>query len=1400
MKLFYKHTIIILFALMAFLPKWAVGVEWIGSSNLVGSGTFYFNDAPAGYSGHQFTSNYPGDGTVYTSIGNIQKIGPNTATLYIRTSHTIDLTGTITVTEGTLEIQLNGQILAKTGAGRVVTINGGTLIIKDANPSVSHKGKLVSVTIGEGSNTYTHTNIWQENASGTVEIKGGIITGGRSALRENGGCILVNAGGTLSIEGGTLAGNVSGFNGGAVYLGGASGNKATFTMSGGTICYNAGVSGGGVLALSHTSFTMTGGSINNNVARDWGPANGGNGGAVYCGTADVSMAIKKGEFIGNKALCRGTAGGSGGAFSINAPGLIMEFGASGTVLIQDNEAGSTGGGISAESTTSLTFLNGNVTIDNNTAGGDGGGVCCGDNAGTSPNYTRLRIYGATITNNKVGSGKRGGGIYDRNSYINFGGTANINVYGNTAGGSPNDIYLNLGTITVESSGIKPVNVGIYKPGTATDLAFFYSSSGSNVLQTVYNNINSGTYKVFSNRTQYKIKPYPGGDNNNIYFTLLPYAWSTTQKGITASDLRLVSGVYEIANVKELTAFLCHVNGFSTNDVHFGTGDLSAKGKLTADINMSGHYWVPIANGYKGIFDGNGYSISGLTLAADHPSSERGMFGQLAAGCEVKNLQLHSCNYSTSIATWMGGIASRVLGGTIHDCLFDGTLAGNNTATYIGGLVGSAGNVDIHSCCAMATLSGGTRMGGLVGSLSGGRVKNCFANPTLTTGAYAGGLVGYSTGTLDNCYLRGSASFAGTSTPGTITHCYCPQGSSPAGTNGWYSATVTPYKYRHADNQVTVNGTTKSLLQWLNDGRASGHTAWMRTCGSPINGDYPILMFPNSVCVGSTSSDGKILEYSNNFNTKFGNYIASNTGTIYLFKTPSETVTNSNSGKNTKLYIQEDVALIHTSVITNAYVGVTLKNAAWHMFSPALSDAPLGINYNNDNTVYPYLTPPTEYAFYPESTYDGYFPSTDFGNGSYYADYDYYCYYEPEYHWINFKRNTPSHWHEDLAPGHPNIEYHWDNNPGNASSLGNETSLKPGKGYLLGINKTNTYLQSHGTLNPSNGTGNVTFPVSRKSGWRIGYNLIGNPYQAYLDFKLFADANSGSGKIWNNASSAFYLMIYDGAYHQHVYNASTNQLQAPRCLHPHQGFMVITANDNINATFTNAMRVKSNATNAPFRDEPQIDYPLVNLIATDDEGKSDIMTVELGRPEVGGAPKIYDLHLGKGSLYVNYEDQDYAIAFTQPGVSEVGVRFAADEEATFTMTWDMENGDFSFLHLIDNMTGSDIDCLRDSTYCFTARPSDYKSRFRLVFDYTGIEEPETPEPGEEPAIFAFQMGNELVVNGEGQLQMFDLAGRQVLTTTTYGTQSRVALPEIAAGIYVLRMNGKNGMKTQKIVIE
>ena len=208
---------------------------------------------------------------------------------------------------------------------------------------------------------------------------------------------------------------------------------------------------------------------------------------------------------------------------------------------------------------------------------------------------------------------------------------------------------------------------------------------------------------------------------------------------------------------------------------------------------------------------------------------------------------------------------------------------------------------------------------------------------------------------------------------------------------------------------------------------------------------------------------------------------------------------------------------------------------------------------------------------------------------------------------------------------------------------------------------------------------------------------------------------------------------------------------------------------------------------------------MNLICTDSDGKRDFTTVEIDRPEVGGARKLKNMHAGDASLYAHFNNQSYQALFAPKGVREVPVRLDVASDGVYTITWSRFNGEFHYVHLIDNMTGADINLMTNDSYRFEASTDDYASRFRLVFDVTGIEDHEAPEPVEGPTQFAFFDGNTWVVNGEGTLQLFDVNGRCLMSTNAEGTQSSVNLPNVAPGVYMLRLTNGNGTRVQKIVV-
>lgn len=226
--------------------------------------------------------------------------------------------------------------------------------------------------------------------------------------------------------------------------------------------------------------------------------------------------------------------------------------------------------------------------------------------------------------------------------------------------------------------------------------------------------------------------------------------------------------------------------------------------LTADIDLKGIDWTPIGKddnkAYTGTFDGNGKTITGLTVTGSYKYA--GLFGDIDENGTVKNVvledvQITSDNSSGSV----GGVAGDSWG-TIENCSVSGSVSGT---TFAGGVVGSQWGGSITGCNSSATVKGVTYAGGIAGSTnSGATLTACYATGDVTLVSndigtcYAGGVVGNngSFSTLKACYAWGSVTGSGSGTVyvggvtgsndlGTLTACYHAKGtvSGPGGATG-----------------------------------------------------------------------------------------------------------------------------------------------------------------------------------------------------------------------------------------------------------------------------------------------------------------------------------------------------------------------------------------------------------------------------------------------------------------------------------------------------------------------------------------------------------------------------------------------------------------------------------------
>ncbi|MHC4559123.1 MAG: GLUG motif-containing protein [Planctomycetota bacterium] len=154
----------------------------------------------------------------------------------------------------------------------------------------------------------------------------------------------------------------------------------------------------------------------------------------------------------------------------------------------------------------------------------------------------------------------------------------------------------------------------------------------------------------------------------------------------------------------------------------------------ATVNRYPPSYRPVVEGmpFVGVFDGDGHTISHLTVAGDDCL---GLFGCLERGAEVKDLGVVSVNIAGK--DYIGGLVG-YNGGSITSCYSTGAVIGNRG---VGGLVGSnRGSGSITNCYSTGAVTGNTQVGGLIGQ-NHGDVSQCYSTGTASGERLVGGLVG-----------------------------------------------------------------------------------------------------------------------------------------------------------------------------------------------------------------------------------------------------------------------------------------------------------------------------------------------------------------------------------------------------------------------------------------------------------------------------------------------------------------------------------------------------------------------------------------------------------------------------------------------------------------------------------
>ena len=890
--------------------------------------------------------------------------------------------------------------------------------------------------------------------------------------------------------------------------------------------------------------------------------------------------------------------------------------------------------------------------------------------------------------------------------------------------------------------------------------------------------------------------------------------------------------YLIATTDHMDALASQVNGGNSFS---GTYFL-----MTADLDYSGKSYTPVGTApmpFRGSYDGGGHTITNVILSG---VSDTGIFGIVSWGGIVENLTLDQSSIGYRGYN-LGGIAGEVIGATLRNCInkasitandyqYDGKYiggvagvaisssiidcqnygnvdgcysvggivggAGSNTlisgcqnhgyvnrsggylSEYIGGIVGDAENSSISHCKNTGRIhgyyTGGgiigyavgctvshcfnlgyvetayERVGGIVGHARTSSVSNCLNLNRIRSGSgyvKAGGIVGWNDGTENtyaNNYHRESyyGGIEGTNVPGQAMYGYAVSGEEGITVSLVGSIGLAYEGVVYAGNEQSVALNISAPVGYIPSDGYSASAGTLTPSGSAYTLVMPgedVSITANLVKVKSFAAEGNWCEAAN----WMPNGVPTLEDDIYLFANatvPQGCVAEANSitivGGNT-LTIEDGGQLK-----SNSDVNATIKK---HITGYGESTDGGWYLVGFPTSVFPGPEPTALGLITTESDFDFYFFANNFPDGL---------------EWRNYKAGA-------ITRIQAMLRY----------------------GYLY-ANASDMDIVLSNSLNASAAdvvisliyTGNYDFK---------GWHLHGNPFPC-------------DAYVYDNATGAyrsFYRMNTDG----------DGLIPATGVVHPMEGFFTQAT------TTEEKIRISRNPIAAPSN---LLSIDLVEGNAnTNRDGSTPAATdraiIRFGE---GNTLEKFSLSDRTSKIYIPHGGKDYAVAtivsvgrdapWHVSTTDEIPINFKAAKNGTYTLTFNTENLDLEYLHLIDNLTGADVDLLHPNaviagedpqspapSYTFTAKTTDYASRFRLVLSTPAVETSATDQP------FAYYADGEirLVETCHGaSLQVVDVMGRVIVSTD--GHTRCVPTAGMPAGVYVLRLIDGDNVRTQKIVID
>ena len=387
--------------------------------------------------------------------------------------------------------------------------------------------------------------------------------------------------------------------------------------------------------------------------------------------------------------------------------------------------------------------------------------------------------------------------------------------------------------------------------------------------------------------------------------------------------------------------------------------------------------------------------------------------------------------------------------------------------------------------------------------------------------------------------------------------------------------------------------------------------------------------------------------------------------------------------------------------------------------------------------------------------------------------------------------------------------------------GVQTTMTAKTGYLLVPSTTTgpSTITFNGTL--TNGNQSIALTRSADNKTKPGFNLVGNPYPSYLDWKAVCNYTTDAGVTKPNTAilsttTMWYRTKESGVYTFYTVNGEGvgTPATASKNIPPMQAFWVRTIAGGGNLALTNDMRlhesVTTNLLKAPAAksSELQLIRLQVSNGTNSDEAVIYVSENAANNLDIYDSPKMSNENTDIPEIYTTLDNQQIVINAMNslPLNTEIGLGFVPGDATSFSLKASEISNLPPDLKVIlkDNATGTETN-LTDGVTVYNFAPATTSGdRFSVIFRSAGSTTAVDENTNNRISVYSIRNSIHVTVNSElnenASVRVFNAVGQQLVnqhltkrTTTVNGNFNM--------GVYVVKVsNGTATTATQKIVIK